>query len=372
MEPSRNRLKHAAFFVGLFIVLFLIIMKRQTPPYAFTPNQTLSTESPPYFTQLTIPKPNDALSVHASALINLPNDNLLSAYFSGTKEGARDVKISANLFNNKTNRWSEAFTILTKEDLSHHSHEYIKKLGNPLLFLHDDKILLFVVGVSMGGWATSKIYQLESALEPIHFKFARKLSLSPFLNLSHLIKNKPLNTTDGGFMLPLYHELATQYPLLLKFDKQNNPRELLRPNALNHQLQPSLTPFKDCAIMAFRNHSFKDSLMLETCKTPTIWQKPMLTNLKNLNDALNLINLNKELYLIHNSSDSSLRRKELLLSKLENPNSFKTLKILDKADEVSYPSYSLNSHFIDIVYTYNRSHIKHIRFNMAYLKTLLK
>ncbi|WP_100969167.1 hypothetical protein [Helicobacter pylori] len=46
MEPSRNRLKHAAFFVGLFIVLFLIIMKRQTPPYAFTPNQTLSTESP--------------------------------------------------------------------------------------------------------------------------------------------------------------------------------------------------------------------------------------------------------------------------------------------------------------------------------------
>ncbi|WRG36025.1 3-deoxy-d-manno-octulosonic acid hydrolase subunit 2 [Helicobacter pylori] len=372
MEPSRNRLKHAAFFVGLFIVSFLIIMKRQTPPYAFTHNQTLVTQTPPYFTQLTIPKPNDALSVHASSLISLPNDNLLSAYFSGTKEGARDVKISANLFDGKINRWSEAFIILTKEELSHYSHEYIKKLGNPLLFLHDDKILLFVVGVSMGGWATSKIYQLESALEPIRFKFARKLSLSPFLNLSHLIKNNPLNTTDGGFMLPLYHELATQYPLLLKFDQQNNPRELLRPNALNYQLQPSLTPFKDCAIMAFRNHSFKDSLMLETCKTPTIWQKPMLTNLKNLNDALNLINLNKELFLIHNPSDLSLRRKELLLSKLENPNSFKTLKILDKADEVSYPSYSLNPHFIDIVYTYNRSHIKHIRFNMAYLKSLLK
>ncbi len=335
-------------------------------------NQTLSTESPPYFTQLTIPKPNDALSVHASALINLPNDNLLSAYFSGTKEGARDVKISANLFDGKINRWSEAFIILTKEELSYYSHEYIKKLGNPLLFLHDDKILLFVVGVSMGGWATSKIYQLESALEPIHFKFVQKLSLSPFLNLSHLVRNKPLNTTDGGFMLPLYHELATQYPLLLKFDKHNNPRELLRPNALNHQLQPSLTPFKDCAIMAFRNYSFKDNLMLETCKTPTAWQKPMLTNLKNLNDALNLITLNKELYLIHNPSDSSLRRKELLLSKLENSNSFKTLKILDKANEVSYPSYSLNSHFIDIVYTYNRSHIKHIRFNMAYLKSLLK
>ncbi|WP_441730934.1 3-deoxy-d-manno-octulosonic acid hydrolase subunit 2 [Helicobacter pylori] len=372
MEPSRNRLKHAAFFVGLFIVLFLIIMKRQTPPYAFTRNQTLVTQNPPYFTQLTIPKPNDALSVHASSLINLPNDNLLSAYFSGTKEGARDVKISANLFDSKINRWSEAFTILTKEELSFYSHEYIKKLGNPLLFLHDNKILLFVVGVSMGGWATSKIYQLESALEPIHFKFVRKLSLSPFLNLSHLVRNKPLNTTDGGFMLPLYHELATQYPLLLKFDKHNNPRELLRPNALNHQLQPSLTPFKDCAVMAFRNHSLKDSLMLETCKTPTAWQKPMLTNLKNLNDALNLINLNKELYLIHNPSDSSLRRKELLLSKLENSNSFKTLKILDKANEVSYPSYSLNSHFIDIVYTYNRSHIKHIRFNMAYLKSLLK
>ncbi|WP_025449382.1 exo-alpha-sialidase [Helicobacter pylori] len=372
MEPSRNRLKNTAFFVGLFIVLFLIIMKRQTPPYAFTRNQALVTQNPPYFTQLTIPKPNDALSVHASALIGLPNDNLLSAYFSGTKEGARDVKISANLFDSKTNRWSEAFILLTKEELSHHSHEYIKKLGNPLLFLHDNKILLFVVGVSMGGWATSKIYQFESALEPIRFKFARKLSLSPFLNLSHLIRNKPLNTTDGGFMLPLYHELATQYPLLLKFDKQNNPRELLRPNTLNHQLQPSLTPFKDCAVMAFRNHSFKDNLMLETCKTPTAWQKPISTNLKNLDDSLNLLNLNGILYLIHNPSDLSLRRKELWLSKLENSNSFKTLKVLDKANEVSYPSYNLNPHFIDIVYTYNRSHIKHIRFNMAYLKSLLK
>ncbi|MBH0275290.1 hypothetical protein I6846_05230, partial [Helicobacter pylori] len=73
MEPSRNRLKNTAFFVGLFIVLFLIAIKRQTPPYAFTHNQALVTQNPPYFTQLTIPKPNDALSVHASSLISLPN-----------------------------------------------------------------------------------------------------------------------------------------------------------------------------------------------------------------------------------------------------------------------------------------------------------
>ncbi len=137
-------------------------MKHQTPPYAFMHNQTLSTESPPYFTQLTIPKPNDALSVHASALISLPNDNLLSAYFSGTKEGARDVKISANLFDSKINRWSEAFILLTKEELSHYSHEYIKKLGNPLLFLHDDKILLFVVGVSMAGGPLLKSINLKA------------------------------------------------------------------------------------------------------------------------------------------------------------------------------------------------------------------
>ncbi|AFI05303.1 3-deoxy-d-manno-octulosonic acid hydrolase subunit 2 [Helicobacter cetorum] len=372
MEHSRNRLKNTAFFVGLAFVLFLILITHKSPPYAFTHNNTLSNESPPYFTQLNIPKPSNALSVHASSLISLPNGNLLSAYFSGSKEGARDVKISANLFDSKTNRWSEAFILLTKENLFKNSHEFIKKLGNPLLFLHKDKILLFVVGVSMGGWATSKIYQFESPLTPIDFKFVRKLSLSPFLNLSHLVRTKPLNTTDGGFMLPLYHELATQYPLLLKFDANNNPRELLRPNLLNHQLQPSLTPFKDCAIMAFRNYSLKDNLMLQTCKTPTAWQKPIATNLKNLNDSLNLLNLNEALYLVHNPSDLLLRRKELLLSKLEDSNTFQILKVLDKANEVSYPSSSVSSDFIDIVYTYNRSNIKHIRFNMAYLKSLLK
>ncbi|EJC45899.1 hypothetical protein HPHPM4_0784 [Helicobacter pylori Hp M4] len=47
MEPSRNRLKNTAFFVGLFIVLFLIAIKRQPPPYAFARNQTLVTQTPP-------------------------------------------------------------------------------------------------------------------------------------------------------------------------------------------------------------------------------------------------------------------------------------------------------------------------------------
>ncbi|GAA7337663.1 hypothetical protein BD0114_14500 [Helicobacter pylori] len=114
-------------------------MKHQTPPYTFAHNQTLVTQNPPYFTQLTIPKPDDALSVHASSLISLPNDNLLSAYFSGTKEGARDVKISANLFNNKTNRWSEAFILLTKEELSKNAKENTKKPGNTHPFCHTQK-----------------------------------------------------------------------------------------------------------------------------------------------------------------------------------------------------------------------------------------
>ncbi|WP_418904535.1 exo-alpha-sialidase [Helicobacter cetorum] len=351
-------------------MLVIIVYWHKNPNYAFIHNENISAQSTPYFSKLDIPKPKEALMVHASSLISLPNQTLLVAYFSGTREGAKDVKISANLYDFKTNQWSKAFTLLTRELLSQKTHEYIKKLGNPLLFWHQNKIILFVVGVSMGGWATSKIYQLESLSIDKPFQFIRSLHLSPFLNLSHLVRTKPLNTTDGGFVLPLYHELATQYPLLLKFDALAKPVQLLRPNSLNHQLQPSITPFKNCAIMAFRNHNFFDSLMLQTCTSFKKWQPPITTNLKNLDDSLNLFNLNQTLYLIHNPDNPSLRRQELLLSQLTNPSTFHTLSVLDKSEEVSYPSSIINDDFIDITYTYNRKMIRHIRFNLAYLNSL--
>lgn len=96
--------------------------------------------------------------MYVSFLISLFNDNFLSVYFSGIKEGVRDVKISVNFFDSKINCWSEVFIFLIKEDFFYYLYEYIKKLGNFLFFLYDDKILLFVVGVSMGGWVIFKIY----------------------------------------------------------------------------------------------------------------------------------------------------------------------------------------------------------------------
>ncbi|WP_104713949.1 exo-alpha-sialidase [Helicobacter cetorum] len=373
MEHSRNllTLKNLAFLLALLSVLTFIINKHQHPNYTFNPNKPLLTHNKPFFSKLDIPKPKNAPMVHASSLISLPNKTLLVAYFSGTREGAKDVQINANIYNPNTKKWGEAFILLTRETLSKSAHEYIKKLGNPLLFWHKNKILLFVVGVSMGGWATSKIYQLESPSIDKPFKLVRSLHLSPFLNLSHLVRTQALNTDDGGFILPLYHELARQYPLLLKFDFKANPIELFRPNLLHAQLQPSITPYKKCAIMAFRNHNFSNALMLQTCLSPTKWQPLILTNFKNLDDSLNLLNLNNTLYLIHNPNNLSLRRQELLISQLKNDNTFHTLSILDKANEASYPSTLIDNNFIDITYTYNRQTIRHIRFNLAYLNSLL-
>ena len=112
---------------------------------------------------------NDVQSVHASTLLRIPNA-LMVLYFGGTREGAADVKIYRSMLYDNARVWSKPEVILTREMLSKYSGKFIKKLGNPVAFsdIHG-RIHVFVVGVSLGGWATSKIYQFYYNNNALHY-----------------------------------------------------------------------------------------------------------------------------------------------------------------------------------------------------------
>lgn len=226
-------------------------------------------------TQQTIPfkSPTNSIlsnpfpSAHSSSLTDF-GDRLLVAYFAGSREGASDVKIMAHFVDKSTLHSTLPHEILSAQTLSNLTGKFIKKLGNPLIFKGaNGNLHFFVVGVSLGGWATSKIYHLQLSDDLETLTLRDELRLGLLGNFSHLIRTPPLMLKNGGFMLPLYHELARKYPLVAFFDKNGDFSNALRLNNLKNQLQPTIIALNESECLAFfRNHkAHNNASFLQKC-----------------------------------------------------------------------------------------------------------
>lgn len=371
---------------------------------------------PAYFTI-----PNLEKSAHASAIVALdkvrhhnPNGAdtraFMALYFAGSREGARDVGIYQSFFtpSAKTHEkqilghWSTPREILTPNHLSRLSGKFISKLGNPVSFIDTlGRVHVFVVGVSLGGWATSRIYWLmfDENLENLHFK--QELALSPFANLSSLVRVPAMKLENGGFVLPVYHELARKYPLLLHFNStpalESISLPLPPPNRIlarkeHSKLQPSfiaLSPTQSLGV--YRNYvpspmivSFCNGVESMHCTT-----KP--SNLTNNGSSSVLFTIGDRVFLLHNHKG----RQELWIYALRNSSKldssvresseaavgekyreddggiaeFVPIMLLDSVEssEVSYPSLDQSAQYLHIAYTYKRAYIKTALLNRAQL-----
>ena len=326
-----------------------------------------------------------AKAVHSSTLVQT-KQGLMALFFAGTREGASDVKIYQSFYDERENAWSEPKGILDAPTLSKMSGKFIKKLGNPVAFRDlAGKVHFFVVGVSLGGWATSKIYQLEFD-ENLRPKFKGELKLGAFANFSHLVRAPAVLLDDGGFILPIYHELARKYALVAFFDKNAKLLYTKRLNLLKNQLQPSIIADNVSGVrcLAFlRNHkSYDSTAFLQSCSgRGNYFLEPMATNLKSYDSSsvLGLVFVDykdwdfkrSEVVLIHNDGSKENPRSKLSLFWLkdEEKGEFVKLFTLDEGLEVSYPALLAQDKSLKnttnkpndklyLSYTLDRKHIK--------------
>ena len=242
------------------------------------------------------------------------------AYLSYVTAALRDdSRKSAAKPTPKPQHWTPPREILTPALLSHLSGKFIAKLGNPVSFVDSrGRVHLFVVGVSLGGWATSRVYWLEfdKTLEHLHFR--QELALSPFANLSFLVRSSALLLEDGGFILPLYHELARKYPLFLHFDPALKLDSITKPlptiGAKEHsKLQPSFAPLSATqAIGVYRSYT-PSTMQVSLCELAPLskpkqlrCQPPKTSNLINYNSSSVLFSTNGIVFLLHNTPPKSL------------------------------------------------------------------
>ena len=178
-------------------------------------------------------------AVHAPSLVELRDGRLRAVWFSGSREGAGDVTIQSAVLDAASLRWSAETTVFDRRQIQRGLWRYVKKLGNPVIArAPDGSLWLWMVNVSLGGWAGSSITWSRSTDEGVTWSQSRRLVTSPFLNISTLVKGAPFAWQNGEVGLPVYHEFVSKFGEILRINAHGQVVDKIRIPGSQTSLQP--------------------------------------------------------------------------------------------------------------------------------------
>jgi predicted neuraminidase len=228
--------------------------------------------------------------VHSSAVAALPDGGLMSVWFAGTREGAADVQIRGARYDAQTGEWGEEMVLATRESTRDGIQKYIRKLGNPVIVMTpDNRLWLFYVSVSLGGWAGSAINATYSDDLGTNWSTPRQLVTSPFLNISTLVRSAPVVHADGSIGLPVYHEFLGKFSEYLYLDRDGQVIDKFRISHGTDNLQPTVVPLDEQRAVAMLRYAGKGERHVLASRTEDggrTWSEPQALQPQNPNSSL--------------------------------------------------------------------------------------
>ena len=227
-------------------------------------------------------------AVHAASIAELRDGGLLAVWFSGSREGAGDVTIQSARMDPTTFQWAAEKTVFDRQQLQRGLWRYVKKLGNPVVArAPDGSLWLWMVNVSLGGWAGSAITWSRSADDGVSWSTPRRLVTSPFLNISTLVKGAPVALADGQISLPVYHEFVTKFGELLRIGADGQVLDKTRIPGSQSSLQPVVLASAPLHAQAYMRSGRAEKIMLsETADAGKTWTPARPTGWPNPDSAL--------------------------------------------------------------------------------------
>jgi predicted neuraminidase len=372
-------------------------------------------------------------STHAASLVELKDGRLRAFWFSGSREGAADVTINSAIYDPAARTWWNEQEVAGRKSTQLGLHRYIAKVGNPVAVrAANGELWLFYVTVSLGGWAGSSITLMTSNDEGGHWSAPRRLVTSPFINISTLVKAPPFFYADGTMGLPVYHEFISKFSEIMRLDHSGKVIDKQRLAAGGQgTLQPVVLVRSEQEALVLNRYSGNDAdkrvVAMASGDGGRHWQAPQKIALRNPDAALTALVLGDgKLLAVLNDQESGRESLSLQLSedggtswyelhRLEEMNVLRntgmseaacldvTENLLRSSDpslltadaprlapyvesarprvvgdggchfEFSYP-YLIQARNGDIhlVYTWNRTFIKHVRIDAYWLKNRLQ
>ena len=338
-------------------------------------------------------------SVHAASVIPLKDGNWRAFWFAGSREGAADVVIQSAVWDSTNKQWGPASVVLDREGAQASLGRYIAKLGNPVPMRNiNGQLQLYVVAVSIGGWAGSSISVMHSDDDGLTWTGPKRLITTPLLNLSTLVKGSGFLVADGTMGMPVYHEWIGKYGELLRLDPTGQMLDKRRMTSGRGTLQPIV--FIDDAKHASayfrqaRRTGAKQIPVSYTTSAGERWEVAPDLGLPNPNAAITGVELSDRTRLmVFNDLEHGRHRLVLAASwpsqtqvdssqpAKNNYSPWKTIAVLEDEtasttnpkEEFSYPYMSLNPQGqVLLVYTWNRKRIKSILWDAGNLQAYLQ
>lgn len=287
---------------------------------------------------------SSAGTAHSPAIILHP-DGFSLVWFDGTRESHKDVVIKQTRFAKSDAGWanSDPEVYFDKETLSQKTtpRQIILSLGNTIQYGDEQNAALATI-VSIGGWAAASIALID--FEEAGPSNVHKLSLSPFLNRSHLVRAPTISYKDGSVAIPAYMELGNAYGELVRLDKNGYVRDKRRMSQGRFAIQPVIVPFDaHTAIALMRNFDEHSDRLIATWTKDggQSWTPASLLDVPNPNAPVAAISLSSgDLLMAFNGSATDAHALHLAVSK-DQGHTWKTMRTLDQDEGNSrYPAMS--------------------------------
>jgi predicted neuraminidase len=329
-------------------------------------------------------------SMHSVTAVELHNGNLFAMWYGGTREGHIDVSLYSSVFDIRTGQWQPAKKVLDRYDAANDIKHYVKKIGNPVLVKHPSGVLaLIYVSVSLGGWATSNINMALSYDEGQTWHESKQLKVTPFINISTLVKNDAVLYADGTIGITSYHELFGEFSEIIRVNLNGDVINKYRMSEGDFTIQPSTVVFNENEAITLMRDSSRHTQKVQIAYTEDggfSWSDYHSLAIDNPNSAIyGFLDAKQRIWMIFNNStrdkgvEHEARANLALAVSEDRGESWKIVHYFeqpetkeDETNRFSYP-WVLQTQTGDfhLMYTMNRQVFKHHIFNHAWLESLL-
>ena len=313
---------------------------------------------------------------HVSSLCELGGGGLAAVWCGGSREGAQDVAVwLATRGPLDNDPWSSPRSIVTCDSAAQETFRFVRKVGNPLLIAEKEgRLRLLYVSVGVGGWSGSSLNIKQSLDSGRTWSPSQRLGLSPFFNVSELVKNNAQPLTDGGWAVPIYHEAFGKFPELLWLHP--GPERVTavksRPFGGRTAFQPALVALApQRALLLCRAAGIVPEIYISrTTDAGRHWTAPRPSGLPNPDSGLDALRLSDgRLLLAFNDTTTGRDNLRLALSSDEGATWCRARTLAEEPGaEFSYPFLLQTSNgLVQVTYTWKQRNIRHIAFNLAWL-----
>ena len=308
--------------------------------------------------------------VHSASITHYAKDDLIAAWFAGRVEGGKNVKIYIARY--RENQWGNAQAIVNRAELADSLNRVIKRLGNPLIYMDKKgQLWCFFVTTSIGGWSTSSLNLMHSNDQGNNWSQPQRLITSPFLNMSTLLRNAPLELEDGGLIVPVYHEFLGRFPELLRVSARGTVVDKKR--IATSGIQPVLTRADDGNWYTFVRSRTGEVVAFVSTDGTRSWAPTLATGLPNPDSSVLVAQIESQVWMSV-GNNNSLDRADLTLAFTRTLpadwGSFYQLEY-EPEERFSYPSLVQGQDGLwHLVYSWKEINIKHVSFNQAWLNSI--